>query len=419
MTLDLQHSLTDLARSVADEALTERLTVQVGPMVSRIRRRRAARVATAGTLGIGAVAAAAVAAVALVDPGGHPAPGPAGQTVATAPVAHDGAPLACGDVLPDDLVGDPTVAVAGETTANVAADGELLTTLRWWAAGWQTVSYTQAHVDLAVARDDVVVAVAEVEPQVPAGGVELGRTETGTPGQVAAAVAPEPCDGEALAPGSYRVVATLTLTAADGTVRTATAGPWPLTLSPAGAGAPSAAEAAVQAILDASADLQAAPGTCGAPVPSLTGDELLALELDLGSGSGMRHASGASVDAVALLTATGGRTVHARLAESGPTVVLARDGVVVGGTLPDGGHAASLSFTDDPRPFFTAGVADICALPGEATPRTGLPSGIYQAYAVVPVTIERVIEADGTATETAQTVVVHSLPVDVIVQAGR
>lgn len=415
MTLDLQHQLADLAASVDDDALTERLTVQVEPMVTRIRRRRAARATATGALSLGSVAAVALGAVALIDLGSGGETRPAATVPATAP-AHDGAPLACGQQLPETLVGDDALAFTGETTSNVDPGGDLLATLRWWSTGAEEITYSSARVDVAVVRDGVVVGVAGEALPLGTEPVTLETTETGTLGSFAAGLPLAGCDGDALAAGSYRVVATVTL-AGQGETWRASAGPWPLTVASAPSGAATDAEARVQEILAAAAaDAASLPfGQCGSVVPDAESWPLT-LELDLDSGSGMRYAPGERLQGVALLGASGVRSARAQVPDAGPTVVLVRDGVVVGGTVPAEGRTRLLSVTaSGPQVLATGGVAEVCALPGAAG-AVGLPAGIYQAYAVVPVTLDRVVAEDGTEDASGGEVVVHSRPVDVIVQ---
>jgi len=436
MSLDLQHTLVDLAGSVHDDALAARLTAQVGPMVGRIRRRRAARATAVGALSAATVAAMAVGVVALANRGGGGLLGPATKAPQPpAPVVHDGEPLECNDALPDALVSDTALAVAGETATNTDDGSGLLTTLRWWAPGPEEVTYAEASVDVAIARDGLVVGVASSEwpTEPPTEDVTLGSTETGTLGGFASALPVTACGGDTpLEAGSYRVVATVTLTARDGRTWRASAGPWPLTIGPApvagdvGAAVDAAAEeaeAAVQEIIAAApGNTDVVPfGTCGTIVPPVTEDDPLILELDLDSGSGMLYAPGDPIDAVTILDSYRGRTVLANVPDAGATVVLVRDGVVVGRAAPaDGGDVMLLETAPDaPNVLHGTGSVELCGLPGADAPDVLLPAGIYQAYAVLPVTLKEVTEADGTARSVSDTIVVRSEPVDVIVQEPR
>ena len=423
MSIDLQHSLSDLAGSVHDDALTARLTAQVGPMVSRIRRRRAARATAVGAVSMGTVAAMAVGAVALVNRG-DPTPGPADGGPQTGTLPHDGDALECGDAVPEALKSDAALALAGETPTTTAYGTDLMTTLRWWAPGTEEVTYTDARVDLALASDGVVVGVAgdEWPGEPPAQEVTLGSTETGTLGAFASRLAVEPCGGDSpLEPGAYQVVATVTLTSGEGRTWRASAGPWPLTIGTAeDPVARAEAEAAVQEIIAASAQVDAEQpfGTCGTVVPALGAAEPLSLELDLDSGSGMRYAPGDLMDAVTILLPTGGRTsVLANLPELGATVVLVRDGVVVGRGAPYEDTTMEVETTTDGQPVYGYGEVLLCSLPGADAPELALPPGIYQAYAVLPITVLEVTEADGTTRAANDALVLRSQPVDVIVQA--
>lgn len=422
MSIDLQHSLADLAGSVYDDALASRLTAQVGPMVGRIRRRRAARATAVGAVSMGTVAAMAVGAVALANRGGSPAPGPA-----TDPVTHDGEALECGDAVPDALVSDPALSLAGETPTTVAYGGDLMTNLRWWAPGKQEVRYAEARVDVAVAQGGVVVGVAgqDLPSDVSAQEVTLGSTETGTLGAFASRLPVEACGGDTpLDPGDYQVVATVTLTSGDGETWRASTGPRGLAISSAedavaAAEAQAEAEAAVQEIIDASPQVSAEQpfGTCGTVVPEIGADEPMSLELDLDSGTGMQYAPGDLIDAVAFLLPTGGRTsVLATLPDIGATVVLTRDGVVVGRGAPLDDTSSVYDTTPEATVMYGTGEVLLCSLPGADAPELDLPPGIYQAYAIMPVTLQAITEADGTTHPAGDTLVLRSQPVDVIVQ---
>lgn len=422
MSIDLQHSLADLAGSVYDDALAARLTAQVGPMVGRIRRRRAARATAVGAVSMGTVAAMAVGAVALANRGGNPAPGPA-----TGPVTHDGEALECGDAVPDTLVSDPALALAGETPTTVAHGSDLMTTLRWWAPGKQEVRYAEARVDVAVAQDGVVVGVASDEWPVdpPASETPLSHTETGTLGAFASRLPVEPCDGDTpLDPGDYQVVATVTLTSGDGETWRASTGPRGLAISSAedavaAAAAEAEAEAAVREIIDASPQVNAEQpfGTCGTVVPEIGADEPMTLELDLDSGTGMQYAPGDLIDGVAFLLPTGGRTsVLAALPDIGATVVLTRDGVVVGRGAPLDDTSSVYDTTPEATVMYGTGEVLLCSLPGADAPELDLPPGIYQAYAVMPAALQEITEADGTTHPASDALVLRSQPVDVIVQ---
>ncbi len=424
MSIDLQHSLADLAGSVHDDALAARLTSQVGPMVSRIRRRRAARATAAGAVSMGTVAAMAVGAVALVNRDGGGEPGPADGGPQTGDAPHDGTALECGQAVPETLRSDAALALAGETPTAASYGSDLMTTLRWWAPGTEEVTYADARVDVALARDGVVVGVAgEDQPAEPPGqDITLGSTETGTLGSFASRLDVEPCGGDTpLEPGAYEVVASVTLTSGEGRAWRASAGPWPLTIaiveSPV---ARAEAEAAVQEIIDASPQVSAEQpfGTCGTSVPAIGQDEPLSLELDLDSGSGMRYAPGDLVDAVTILLPTGGRTsVLADLPELGATVVLTRDGVVVGRGAPYEDTPMLIETTPEAQVIYGYGEVLLCSLPGADAPELTLPPGIYQAYAILPVTLQEITEADGTTRAASDTLVLRSQPVDVIVEA--
>lgn len=425
MSIDLQHSLADLAASVYDDALASRLTAQVGPMVGRIRRRRAARATAVGAASMGTVAAMAVGGVALANRTGDPAPGPA--TAAPEPAVHDGEALECGDAVPDRLVSDAALSLAGETPTTVAYGSDLMTTLRWWAPTKQEVRYAEARVDLAVAQGGEVVGVASEEWPVdpPGGDAPLSSTETGTLGAFASRLPVEACGGDTpLEPGDYQVVATVTLTSGDGETWHASTGPRGLAISSAedalaAAEAEAEAEAAVQEIIDASPQVSAEQpfGTCGTVVPEIGADEPMSLELDLDSGTGMQYAPGDLIDSVTILLPTGGRTsVLATLPDIGPTVVLTRDGVVVGRGAPLDDTSSVYDTTPEATVMYGTGEVLLCSLPGADAPELDLPPGIYQAYAVMPAALQAITEADGTTHPASDALVLRSQPVDVIVQ---
>lgn len=431
MTIDLQLSLADLAGTVDDDELVSRLTAQVGPMVSRIRRRRAARTAATGAVSLGTVAAVTAGAFAFVnrEAGGDAPPATQGPAP-TAAGRHDGAPLACDDVIPQTLTGDAGLELAGEVPATMYQGEDLMASLRWWAPGERPVRYTRSQVDVAVVQDGVVVAVA-TDTGAPGEEVELGSTETGTAGTFASSLPLSSCGGAAgpLDPGRYQVVATVTLTADDGTAWRASAGPWALTLTPAGDAdttAAAEAQAAVQDIIDAAPQVSAEHpfGTCGSSVPpdaAGTGDsptDALELELDLDSGTGLRYAPGDEVEGITILTPADGRqVVIGDFPEVGATVVLTRGGVVVGRGADRADALAPLEVTPDAVVHYGVGEVRLCSLPGADAPEIDLPPGFYQAYAVLPARLHASTDAGGATQDLGGAdVVVHSPPVDVIVQ---
>lgn len=316
--------------------------------------------------------------------------------------------------------------MAGETPSVTAYGSDLMTTLRWWAPGKEQVRYAEARIDLAVARDGLVVGVASSDwpSEQVADDVTLGSTETGTVGAFASELPVAACGGDTpLDEGEYRVVATITLTAGDGTVWRASTGPWPVTVDPVPAtddGADAGGEAAVAEIIAASPQVSTEQpfGTCGTTVPPIGADEPLSLELDLDDGSGMLYTPGDLVDAVTILLPTDGRTsVIANVPELGATVVLVRDGVVVGRGAPADESPMLLETTTDGQAIYGTGEVLLCSLPGADAGEIALPAGIYQAYGILPVALKEVTEADGTTRSVSDTLVLRSQPVDVIVQA--
>jgi hypothetical protein len=304
--------------------------------------------------------------------------------------------------------------------------GDLSAVLRWWAPTDEAVEYTEASVDLAVVRDGLVVGVAESD--LPGDPVALSRTETGTQGTFGADVPVTACGGDTpLDPGFYDVVATVTLTAADGTTWRASTGPWAWAVEAVADDVEAApvdaeGEAAVQEIVEsATGGAVVEPfGACGTIVPDLREDDPLALELDLDDGSGMSYSPGDPIDAVTILSTRRSRTVLADVPSMGATVVLVRGGVVVGRAAPVEDEPMPVEVTPDgPQPIYGTGSVELCSLPGADAPQVALPTGIYQAYAVMPVTLQQVTEANGDAGAAGGAIVVRSQPVDVIVQRPR
>jgi len=125
MNVDLETSLDQLARSVHDDAVAERMTGQVHQMVAQIRRRRAARYTASGLVSMGTVAAVAVVGVQLA--GRNATPGP----VATQPDATAVAWPGCGDAAPAAPVADETqMYLEGSAGPEVVAGDDVPVTVR-------------------------------------------------------------------------------------------------------------------------------------------------------------------------------------------------------------------------------------------------------------------------------------------------
>ena len=383
MNVDLETSLDQLARSVHDDAVAERMTGQVHQMVAQIRRRRAARYTASGLVSMGTVAAVAVVGVQLA--GRNATPGP----VATQPDAPSVAGPGCGDAGPAAPVADETqMYLEGSTGPEVVAGDDVPVTVRLVNGGTETLSWASAApIELAVVSNGLVVATASV----PGNSGEFGP---GDRWQSADPVTLVACGGDTpLDPGEYKMFAAVTLTLADGP-RDLVAGPWPFTITEAPASAADPFPA------------------CGSVVPS-GDDPVLALDLALGEGV---YASGGTLETVATVRTTNGRTVIGNAPIAGALIVLAKDGVVVGRGDSATGDVDILDLAAYQTVQVAAtGQLSLCSIPQTGAVRDGLPAGTYQAYAVMEVMLKEVTEARGEATSVTELVAVRSNPVDVTI----
>jgi len=383
MNIDLETSLDQLARSVHDDAVAERMTGQVHQMVAQIRRRRAARYTASGLVSMGTVAAVAVVGVQLA--GRNATPGP----VATQPDATAVAWPGCGDAAPAAPVADETqMYLEGSAGPEVVAGDDVPVTVRLVNGGTETLSWASAApIELAVVSNGLVVATASV----PGNSGEFGP---GDRWQSADPVTLVACGGDTpLDPGEYKMFAAVTLTLADGP-RDLVAGPWPFTITEAPASAADPFPA------------------CGSVVPS-GDDPVLALDLALGEGV---YASGGTLETVATVRTTNGRTVIGNAPIAGALIVLAKDGVVVGRGDSATGDVDILDLAAYQTVQVAAtGQLSLCSIPQTGAVRDGLPAGTYQAYAVMEVMLKEVTEARGEATSVTELVAVRSNPVDVTI----
>jgi hypothetical protein len=414
--LDLPRSLADLAASVHDDALTARLTRQVGPMVTRVRRRRAARAGAAAATAVGTVACVAVAAMALGGGGVvGPAPVPPASQAPTAQGADGAVDLTCGaQVAQDDL--RPHVSGLEITSLRLrdaeAASAEAL-----------GVGVRLRNDDAAPVTGDVPVRVAVVaDGAVVATGTLTWHDVALAPGGergVEEEVTLEACDGSALTPGgAFALAVAVSVPLPGGTAAHLSAGLLPFTVAESPGGATAEQRAALDAILDA-APVDAPFGACGTRVPQIPADAPLSLEIDLDDGSGLTVTPGGEIEAITVLWAGEGlRRVVAEVPVDGATVVLARDGVVVGRSAPGGGETAALPVgASDPQVMWGSGAALLCSLPGADGPALPLPPGTYQAYAVLEVRVTQVVREDGTTEARDDVLVVRSEPLDLTVLA--
>ena len=424
MTIDLESSLDQLARSVHDDGVAERMTGQVQHMVAQIRRRRAARYTATGLVSMGTVAAVAVAGVQLA--GRTATPGP----VATQPDTPAGAWPQCGQAAPD------VPAVTADTPAGLYVEGSagpeavagdpVSVTLRLVNDGANAVSLDAATpTAFAVVADGLVVATAGWP-------AETGAIEPGVIQETSGPIDLVACGGDTpLEPGDYQMFAAVTLMLADGPHALA-AGPWPFTITEAGptdatdhAGDERAAIARAEAearaaeilhrvdalVTEAAARATTFP-TCGSIVPS--GDDLpLGIDLALGA---TPFAPGDTVQMDVTVRTTRGRAVIGNAPTAGALIVLTRDGVVVGRGYRAAGDVDMLDLAADQTATVPAtGVFSLCTIPQTYAAQDGLPAGMYQAYAVMDVMLQEVTEAGGEAASVTKLVAVRSNPVDITV----
>lgn len=427
MSIDLEQSLHDLARSVHDDDAAARMTGQVRHMVVRIRRRRAARHAATGAVGVGAAAAVVVGGLQLAsrDPSGVAAATWSadawGCAPAPAPVTADAAAASA------LRVEHPAAGVTGssvEVMATVSAeflypDGAVLL-----PAG------DPEPPAVLLVRDGVV--VAEGRPV---------RIEESLPVRHIVSLALTGCldPHEALPAGGYTLVVQQVVELGAGPVTlesrtplevTATADearaietPEP-TLPPTPAPSPAPEEPTsgaggtdqVASAADLEALLAQAPqGTFPACASAVTSqpDPLLTLDLTV---EDRAYAPGEVLAGTIGLSATGGRTVLANVPTHGALLVLTQAGVVVGREYRDTEDVTLLEAGGEPVPVDLTGSMTLCSVPASETGAGGLPPGRYDAVAVMEVMLKEVQGPGGTAEATSESVVVMSPPVAVTIE---
>ena len=124
MNIDLQHSLDELARTVADDGTADRMSGQVRHMVGRVRRRRAARYAATGVASAAGATALALGGLELARSAPDPSL-PAGPPVSTPPTPRataERSPQSSPEPTPqpspvEPVPVDPAVAALGALTA--------------------------------------------------------------------------------------------------------------------------------------------------------------------------------------------------------------------------------------------------------------------------------------------------------------
>ena len=403
MSIDLETSLAELARSVHDDAVATRMSGQVRHMVTRIRRRRAARHAATGVLSVGTLAAAVVGGLHLADRSGAPLP-PAGTSSPSTPLVFQ--IPECGDPTTESPgPGGPTV--SAELPAAVALGTELEATLRIDAHGAEILGSAGTA---WVARDGVVVSTS-------LGVAEATLEEGAERHRITASLVS--CDtGEPLSPGDYQMYfGQQVMTSESNGWVDVTSGPWPFVIGPDDRAelAEQAEQFELQAQLDA---LLAQPPSsdpfpsCGSAVPD--GDDLpLALDLTLAE---QVYPAGELVQTQATVHTTAGRTVIANAPTSGALIVLVRDGVVVGRGYWDPEDVDILDLgPDDTQVVPAIGRLSLCTTPLTEAGGPDLPDGAYQAYAVMEVMLKEITEASGDAYSITELIAARSAPVDITV----
>ena len=397
MSIDLERSLDELARSVHDDALAERMNGQVYRMVSQIKRRRAARYTGTSVIGMSAAAAVVVGGVQLADRGEGsrpvatqpPSPAPTEACDGPAPTPTDTPDLVLQATVPDTVAyGEP-----------VQLQLFLVNVLSMSVAGYPPV-------DVAVLQDGVVVGTAQLDP------VAFGLTDGVDPSQSEVTVTP--CVGDSpLLPGEYALVATARLDLSDGTTRTAVSDAVPFRITGSDQTPLDQQTAGLDAVdeIVATADERADEfGVCGSVVPPET-DAPVALTLTL---EDRVYAAGEAFAAPVTVVASDAVPEDAQLTANHPQIVLTRGGVVVGGAATE--DALPIELGPDGTGTLRAPAAVlICSLPGADAPsETPLPAGTYQAYATFTLTVAEPA-LDGVEPVPWEPVVVRSRPVDITI----
>lgn len=429
MSIDLERSLHDLARSVEDDDASARMTGQVRHMVARIRRRRAARHAATGVVGAGAATAVAFVGLQLADRG----------PLEASPAAWSASTWGCA---PEEPVPAPAPPVDVTLThPAAAATGSATDVVVSAAATDSSVTSLEPVAEVVLVRDGVVVT----DP------APLTGSRESAPPQRRFALSLTSClPGAApLPPGAYTVVvrqhvvslgvdvvavqrSPLEVTATEAEARElvdrASAPPVEPTPGPTaeptqepteppdGSGGASGGSGVVASAEDLEALLAQAPqGTfpsCASAVLSQA-DPVLSLDLTL---EDRPYAPGEPVTGTVGLRANGGRTVIANAPSHGALLVLTQAGVVVGREYRDTEDVTLVEASERPVDVALSGSMSLCGVPATEWPVGGLPPGRYDAYAVMEVMLKEVQGADGGAESSSETVVVMSQPVPVTIR---
>ena len=399
--IDLERSLTDLARSVHDDDVAERMTGQVRHMVTRIRRRRAARHSATGIVGVGAAAAVAVGGLHLADR--SPAP------VSAGPLEWP----SCGEAGPDTAHASSQPLRLGGVAGPLAERGEgVPLRLTVTNVGSERVSFTTAGTTTFVVLKDGLVTGTGVAPQV-GGGLLSPDTILSSPEEM---VAVDPCgDEQVLRQGDYVLVANMTVDVPGAGTVDLVSPELPFTVVGPATAEQAERTAALEDLVAASTEVSAQYpfGVCGTRVPA-TADDLLTIHLELDS---LSYAAGDLMPGTAAVVARDGLTVLGNSLITTAPLVLTRDGVVVGrGHIGPEDIALNTFSADESYPMPVLGNTLLCGLPGSVDTERKLPSGTYQAYATLEVALKEIQHPDGTAESRSDLVVVWSQPVDITIR---
>ncbi len=413
MSLDLENALAELAYSVHDDALAERMNGRVYRMVAQVRRRRAARQTATGVASIGAAAAVVVGGMQLAGQGDGSSPigtqEPTEPTTSGAPAPRPADWPVCGDPAPAATTAadlqllplDGTPERLSVAYGNPVPVPFVLANLKSMSVS----AYSPAQI--AVVQDGVVVGTTEADP------VALGLA----PG--ADATQPEvvitSCGGDTpLGDGDYTVVAGLGLLLADG--RTATVVSPPVAFAITGEsdgvlGTDAEREAALADLLASAARSTTDFPVCGSAVPP---DEPTPITPTL-TLEEREYMPGEAFSVPVAVQAGPDLPGTAQGTANHPVIVLARDGVVVASPLATQ-EAIPIDLDADGTAVIPAAAElALCSLPGSDAGNGILPAGTYQAYAVFTLAISAP-SADGRSEVPWEPVVARSGPVDLVLR---
>lgn len=379
MTIDLESSLADLARSVHDDAVADRMNGQVRHMVTRIRRRRAARYSATGVVGLGATAAVAVGGLQLADRSPAPVP-PAATDPTSAPVPAMG----CGQPSSDlPATSDATFDLFGEAGPTAPYGEPVPVALTLASANAQTYTVGET-LQVVVLEDGVVVGTAEGDAS------DLG-VEAGIDPQEGAAITVIGCDGDnPLSTGEYQLVALATVELFDGTSRTVVSDPLPFAITDA---EPVEASTAEEALADtlARAPVDEAFPVCGSAVPTQV-DPPVVIDLVLGE---RVYAPGEVFTTEVTVRSTADRNVLANAPSPLARIVLTRDGIVVGQVIHEPVDSNLITVApDEPLTVPADAQLSVCRIGFVDYPPFALPAGTYQAYAVAEMWLKEIQTPD-------------------------